>query len=142
MAGKQKREYNSVLDEATEKFFRLKPDEIAELMRKNGIHGRPGTAGTCPMANFLNAMYTGRFLVGPKGVIRVYGRGQEERVACTPQLRQFIRGVDLMRYPDLIAPPPRVLPKPKRKKAVKKRTYRGMHHHPAKSVGRWPDAKA
>lgn len=127
-----------ILEDAVNSLAKLKPDQIAQLMRKRKIGGRPGTTGNCPLARLMNGEYSGRFIVGPKFIARQCG-DRIEKVPTPDNCKQFLRGFDLSRYPDLIMPPPRVLPrsKPARKRKAVKRTARVVRNRPSVLVGRW-----
>jgi hypothetical protein len=134
---KQKPTETGVLELAVEELSKLTPDQIAERMRKRSIGGRPGTVGNCPLARLFQGEYGGQFIVGPKFVCRRSG-SRLEKIPTPEPLKQFLRGFDLSRYPDLIMPPPRVLGKTKKRSKPKVgRKPRVVRNHPAVLVGRW-----
>jgi hypothetical protein len=96
-------------------------EELVELMRKIGVRGRPHTAYSCPMANFLDircGVSSKVIGVGKKYIIRRYlqaGNTREERVKTPPSVAKFLVNFDIGKYPDLFAPPPRAM---KAKKAA------------------------
>jgi hypothetical protein len=128
---------------ALNEFRGMTADQIADLMRYNGIKGRPGTAGRCPVADLLHKLHGGRFLVGQKSICRGVGK-HLERVSTPKSVAVFVRRFDHVEYPDLIAPPPRVLrggkPRPKSKHPAPNRVRGGKApkiRRPAKEVGRF-----
>jgi len=126
-----------ILEAAVSNLSKMTPDAIAGLMRKRKVGGRPGTTGNCPLAKLMHNEWGGRFIVGPKFVVRQCGT-RLEKIPTPEPLKQFLRGFDLSRYPDLIMPPPRVLSKPKpRTKSKPGRKPRVVRNHPAVLVGRW-----
>jgi len=120
-------------------------DEIAAMLRKHKVEGRPGTVGNCPLANLFHALIGGDFIVGPKYIMRRSNGKAVDRATTPKTCADFIRKFDLSKYPDLIAPPPRVL-RPHVKARVRKPPWRSgkrrargkVVNHPAFDVGRWP----
>lgn len=124
------------LEAAVDSIKNLKAGQIAALLRRFKIGGRPATASICPIANLLKSQHGGQFLVGPKYIIRQCG----SRIHKLPTPKgsvEFLQGFDRSRYPDLITPPPRVYPAKPRVRPFKKRGKRVVKNHPSKLVGRW-----
>jgi hypothetical protein len=90
-------------------------EQLVALMRKAGIKGRPSTAYSCPMANFLGVQcgVSSKVVgVGKKFIIRRYlraGKTREERVKTPASVTRFLVNFDIGKYPDLFAPPPRAV---------------------------------
>lgn len=121
------------------------PDEIAKVMAKNGVKGRPGTTGKCPLAIFFNAVQAGQFVIGRDYIMRVAGKTQDK--ARTPgNLATFVRRFDIGKYPELIAMPPRCLAQSRERDegrarpSGKQKPRRQRINHFAKDVGRFATA--
>lgn len=109
------------------------PDQLADLLKKYGLTGRPCTTQHCPIAKLMHVMYGSIFIVGPKFIAIKRGKNLE-KIPTPSNIAQFVRAFDLSRYPDLIAPPPRAFGKRVRKVP---KTKRGpSYNHPAREVGR------
>jgi hypothetical protein len=129
---KPKQEMKS-LDQAVAEIADLGAAEIARLMKRRGIHGRPCTVSKCPLANLMHDMYRGHFVVGRKYIVRVSG-AKSDRVPTPKGLADFIQAFDLARYPDLIEPPPRAFPRKTRGKPTGRKHV--VHNHYREAVGR------
>lgn len=90
----------------------LKPAEIAAMLKRRKIIGRPGTTGRCPLALLMAGAHGGRFVVGQKYVMRQSG-GSVEQVKTPDNLAAFVRMFDSGQFPELIQVPPRCMPKSK-----------------------------
>ena len=93
----------------------LKPAEIAAVLKKRKILGRPGTTGRCPLALLMSGAHGGRFIVGQKYVMHQTRGGQVEQVKTPTNLAAFVRMFDSGQFKDLIQVPPRCLPSDGRK---------------------------
>lgn len=126
----------TVLEAAVEDLAGKSSDEIAELMRQYGVKGRPGTTTCCPLANLLHEVYGGYYIVGPKCIMKRTSHNRLEKMETPTRLAAFVRKFDQMKYPDLIAPPPRMEPKTPRTRRGASRPH-VVKNHPSKEVGRW-----
>ncbi len=94
------------LRDAIDDVKNLKPAEIAAVLKRRKILGRPGTTGRCPLALLMAGAHGGRFIVGQKYVMRQAG-DSVEKVKTPPNLAAFVRMFDEGRFRDLIQVPPR-----------------------------------
>lgn len=77
----------------------------------------------------LHHVYLGKFIVGRKFIYRTTNGGKNLlKLKTPPNLIRFIRQFDLSAYPDLIAPPPRVLRT--RKPETRERNAVSRHKRP------------
>lgn len=83
------------------------PDQIAAMVKRRHITGRPSTTGGCPMALMFKNVYGGKFVVGRKHIYRQSGKDLQ-KIATPKNIAAFVRKFDISGYPELIAPPPRV----------------------------------
>lgn len=93
-------------------------DDIAGFFRAEGVTGRPGMSGRCPIANFLSRYAATEFVsVGVRAVWWVElvrspdGSGLGEfvdgvyRIADGPSgIKDFVLSFDNGQYPDLVQP--------------------------------------
>lgn len=91
---------------AIEDVKNLKPAEIAAVLKRRKIVGRPGTTGRCPLALLMHGSRGGRFVVGQKYVMRTVG-DQVDKVKTPPNLASFVRQFDQGVFRELIQVPPR-----------------------------------
>lgn len=107
----------SELRAAIEELKGIKPAQIADIISRRRIKGRPGTTGRCPLALMFQNTHGGRFIVGQKYVMRQVG-ANVEKIKTPENLAAFVRMFDEGRYQDLIQVPPRCIrknaPGPKR----------------------------
>lgn len=130
---------SSVLVNAIEQLRGKSPDEIAAMMRRRGIKGRPGTTQKCPLAMFFDGTNAGTFVIGREFIMRTAGK-TVERAKTPKNLADFVRRFDIGKYPDLFLPPPRCLrqtAKPPGKVSGKNRPTQVRVNHFAKDVGRF-----
>lgn len=102
------------LDEALNELRGLNADQIAALLRSRGIKGRPGTTYKCPLAQFFKLDHPGSFIVGSRFIMRrssTRANAQPEKANTPRNLAAFLQRFDRGEYPDLIALPPRCVPK-------------------------------
>lgn len=86
----------------------VKPADIAAMLKRRKILGRPGTTGRCPLALLMAGAHGGKFIVGQKMVMRVTKGGKgAEKVKTPPNLAAFVRMFDAGKFPELIQVPPR-----------------------------------
>lgn len=113
----------------------MSPKQIASALEKWGIQGRPKTTQRCPLARWMHELYGGRFTVGQKKIVREL-EGRSEEVATPENMATFVHDFDLCKFPKLIAPPPRALPKTAKKRGPNKVKARPAARRPSKEVGR------
>lgn len=114
------------LQDAVNDVKHLKPAEIASLLRRRKILGRPGTTGRCPLALLMHGARGGHFVVGQKWVMRQSGESVE-KIKTPENLAAFVRMFDAGQFRDLIQVPPRCLPKRARSGKTAAQTS-GTHH--------------
>lgn len=110
-------------------------NELAGLLKKYGITGRPCTTGNCPIAKLMKTMYGPKFIVGQKFIAIYSGNRVMEKIPTPSNIAQFVKGFDMSRYPDLIEPPPRAFGKRDRTRKTNKKRGKVVNH-PAQEVGR------
>lgn len=77
-------------------------DEIAAALRARGIKGRRKEACTCPIANFLVAVFGEECHPEVDDDITFLGWNPKERLAVPAAVLDFIEAFDLGSYPQLI----------------------------------------
>lgn len=116
-------------------------DDIAKLLQRLGIKGRPATTQRCPLSNFLTATNPGTYIVGRKHIYRRCGPVLE-KMPTPRNLCQFVTGFDSARYPELLALPPRATRTRDTRKGDRHKQPRTVYprrvvvNHPAQEVGR------
>ncbi len=128
------------LDEAVDDISKKSANQIADIMREWGIKGRPGTTHLCPLATIMHKIYGGDYIVGKEFIMRRSGN-KTERKPTPKGCVQFITKFDVGEYPDLMAPPPRVLGETRKpiKSTGEKKQLRVKRNFPSREVGRFEE---
>lgn len=76
--------------------------KIKELLEQEGVTGRRGSVGVCPLALYLKRHWGGYWAVGRNLVICKRGPGDEEYAPSPKQVRLFVESFDEGMYPSLV----------------------------------------
>jgi hypothetical protein len=84
-----------------DKFSKMRPDDIAALLRDEGVQGKPFQLTACPLANFLREK-TGLTVAvgGPVYGHKTSARGYVRNLTPMP-VQEFVANFDQGRYPFL-----------------------------------------
>lgn len=91
------------IQERFSKLWKKTPDEIAELLRTNGIKGIRRSSRSCPIAQYLRGDSDKVYVTVGLGIISVesYGGGYISTMTPT-NVGMFINYFDHGSYPDLV----------------------------------------